>query len=233
MNTSNMKPRISAVCAGLCFMMLAATGLRAEPEGKLVSQWKMSDFDGSVVTNGVPDAGALTLEDAKAVPVPAEEAGVKGLRFENKEALKGKSTDIPDLGAFCDSQRPFAVRMVVVPIERQTGAYAGLFEAGGIGQKGFRMFINQGFKIGIEISSDDENYGLSGKTTLALGTAYTVEVRFDGKAVTLLVNGEVDAEKEVPSLTPYEGMFRIGRASGQDYDFNGIIGEVSVFALKP
>jgi len=38
MNTSNRKPHISAVCAGLCFMMLAATGLRAEPEGKLVSQ---------------------------------------------------------------------------------------------------------------------------------------------------------------------------------------------------
>ncbi|MEI6072256.1 MAG: LamG-like jellyroll fold domain-containing protein [Verrucomicrobiae bacterium] len=232
MNTSNRKFHIGSVCAGLCFMTLAATGLRAEPEGKLVSQWKMSNFDGSEVKNGVPEAGALTLEDTKGVPVPAEEAEVKGLRFE-KEALNGKSIEIPDLGAFCDPQRPFAVRMVVVPIERQSGAYAGLFQAGGIGQKGFRMFINQQFKIGINISSDDENYALCGKTILALGTAYTVEVRFAGMTVTLLVNGEVEAEKEVPSLTPYEGLFRIGRASGQDYDFNGIIGEVSVFALKP
>jgi len=214
-------------------MMLAATGLRAEPEGKIVSQWKMSSFNGSEVENSVPNAGALTLEDIQAVPVPGEESGVKGLRFENKEALKGKSTEIPDLGAFCDPQRPFAVRMVVVPLERQTGAYAGLFEAGVYMHSGFRMVITQQLKIGIEISSDDQNSGLGGKTTLALGTAYTVEVRFDGKAVTLLVNGEVEAEKETPSLTPFEGVFRIGRASGQDYDFKGIIGEVSVFALKP
>jgi len=126
-----------------------------------------------------------------------------------------------------------AVRMVIVPMERQKCAYAGLFEAHGYAQSGFRMFLNQGFQLGIDIGFEGENHGLSGKTRLDRGTAYTVEVRFDGRAVTLLVNDGVEAEKVAPPIAPFEGEFTIGRARGEDYDFNGIIGDVSVFAIKP
>ena len=69
-------------------------------------------------------------------------------------------------------------------------------------QIGFRMFINQGFQLGIDIGFEGETHGLSGKTRLDRGTAYTVEVRFDGKAVTLLVNDGVEVEKDALAPRP-------------------------------
>ncbi len=224
---------MGVVGAVLCLMMLSATGIRAEPQGKLVSQWILSDFNGKEVANKVADGGTLALGNSQP-PVQGEESGVKGLRFQNGECLYGKANDIPELGGFGDPGQPFSVRMVIVPLEKQVGAYGGLFEAIAFGHGGFRIVVNQQMKLGVELSAgEEESVGMGGKTNFELGTAYTIEVRFEAGKVTLIVNGFVDEEKDLPFPAPYTGPFRIGKASGQDYEFNGIIGEVSVFALKP
>jgi hypothetical protein len=231
-----MKMKIPAalVFTSVFFILLGAArlGAASDSEGKLVSQWKLSNFDAGEVKNKIPAGGGLSVGSPEA-PKLAEEVGLKGLLFGEGEYLVGKSKDIPLLGGFGEAGQPFSVRMVIVPLKMQIGSYGGLFQAMVYTQKGFRLVINQGRKLGVETFSNDEVHGFSGETVLSFGTVYTVELRFDGTKAILLLDGKPDGELEMGLPVPYAGGFQIGTVSGADCFFNGIIGEVSIFALKP
>jgi hypothetical protein len=217
-----------------CGLLLLFGGARlwAESEGKLVSQWTLANFSDGEVKNKIPAGGPLTVWSSDTTPSVAEEVGVKGLRFGEGEALIGKSKELPLLGGFGEAGQPFSVRLVIVPLGKVPGAYGGLFEAMVYNKCGFRL-VTSANKLGVEAYSGESGKGFSGKTALSFGTVYTVEVKFDGTKVTLLLDGEIDGEMEMGLPDPFSGEFRIGKTSGFDYYFNGIIGEVSIFALKP
>lgn len=228
---------LSALCAGAMLMALAGPGNSQTPlPDALLSEWKMSDFDGHLVPNKVPNAGALYVTPASSEPPPmlVEENGVKLLRFLDGQSLTGEIKDIPSLGGLGEGS-PFSLKVTFTPEDRPPGAMGGLFEAMYFERSGFRLVLTHDLRVAVEIflgDAEGDHTGIESPTHLDLESQHTAEVRFDGKQVTLLLDGVEESVKDMALPAPFDGPFRVGIASGTDYHFIGLIDEIKISAIK-
>jgi|GEM_PF-3189662 len=230
-----MKPSLLLI-AGLSLLAGAASSFAADPAAvkeTIVSQWKMEAFRGDEVPNVIPNGPPLTVAEPEARPERATDESLKGVLFANGEAFTTRSGEIPTLHGFGTAGEGFAVRLRFRPTETPPGAYGGLFQAMVYREQGFRIVLTTGPKVGVEIFREgEETQGLTSESVLEFHQDYTVEVRFEGNTARLFLNGSLEAEKEVYP-TAYTGPITIGRASGKDYYFRGIMEEVTILSLAP
>jgi hypothetical protein len=216
----------------LLLLGAARLGAAADPEGKLLSQWNLSNFDGKQVPNLVEDGGPLIVGNTS--PTAVTEGELKGLHFEAGQSLQVQSHLLPGMGGFGEEHQPFSLEVVLSPSSLPSGYWGGIFEAMVFEQSGFRMSLDQHRKIAVEVfCSDGTRNLLVSRSVLELGRAYKVEIRFESHSATLLIDGRTDAEKEMPLPAPYQGNVAIGTTGGTDYFFNGTISEITLRALTP
>ena len=216
-------------------ILLAITGGTVKDstaKGQVLSSWKTENFNGKSVPNQVPQASPLLA--GALPPTLVETAGKRRLHFQGGQSLAGNLKDLPAMGGLGNG-KPFAVKITFTPESLPTYPFAGLFQAASYGKSGFRVMLDPRMKIVVEIFTGEETGGQQGvcsSVPIELGRPCTVEVRFDGTYVTLLLNGQVDKMEKSPLPAPFSDGFLIGMASGKNYDFTGIIDEVSIYGLK-
>ena len=201
-------------------------GIRKIPVG----EWEMGNFDGSVVPNRLGPEGALHARDP--APVLAEDGGGFGLEFREGAELYGDSRVLPHFGGFGEEGQAFYLEAEVNPFANPVGYYGGIFQAAEYGKKGFRLMIDKRSKLVVQWFNEEGTEGFTSPTTLEFGRNYQVELQFDGHYVTLFIDGRVDIMKETALPAAYQGMFKVGNASGRNYTFNGIISEMKLGLLS-
>ena len=202
-------------------------GVEAEgAAGRVISSWNFGEVRDRLIPNRVQGAGALSF--AANAPVPAQAGELKGLRFKGGESVSGETKQTPELGA----NKPWMLEATIVPEGKPDGYIGGIYQAMSYMKSGMRLALNQEMRLTVDIviGEGKTNY-IKGQTTLAPDRAYTVAVKFDGSRAYLLVNGRLDGSVDTPPPAPYSGPILIGTASGQNYHFNGVIGEVKVSVL--
>jgi len=203
------------------------------PGEAAVSQWNLENFEAGRVPNAVAGGPELTIDSEEAVPELIKDESLNGLRFDHGEALTGKSSQIAALQGADPSGKAFGVRVTLLPTTRPAGAYGGLFQAMVYKESGFRIVVTEGLKVAVEIFDGVEHHGLNSQSTLALDQPCKVEVRFEEDMARLYINDNLEAEKPGIYPAPFDGNMMIGKASGKDYFFRGIIKDVTIFTFTP
>ena len=216
-------------------VLLAITGGTIKDpaaKGQVLSDWKMENFDGKSVPNQVPQASPLSA--GTLAPTLIETSGKRRLHFQGGQSLSGNLKDVPSMGGLGEG-KPVAVRTTFTPESAPRSPFAGLFQAASYGKSGFRVMLDPRMKVVVEIFTGEEpggHRGVSSSVPIELGRPCTVEVRFDGTYVTLLINGQVDKMEKSALPAPFSDGFLIGMANGKNYDFTGFIDEVVIAGLK-
>jgi beta-galactosidase len=200
-------------------------GVQAEgtSAGRLISSWDFSNLQGNAIPNRVANAGALSL--AANAPVAAKVGDISGLRFKGGQSVGGETKQTPELGG----AKPWMLEATIVPEAKPDGFIGGIYQAMAYMKSGMRLSLSQDLRptVDIVVGENKTNY-IKGQTPLTLGRAYTLSVKFDGSRAYLLVNGRLEGSVDTALPAPYSGPILIGTASGQNYNFNGVIGEVKV-----
>ena len=194
------------------------------PRAETVSDWRLGDFSAGVVASRVPGGGAL-----RATSQPPTVDQGKGLKFEGGQTLTGEVREIPGMGNI--GSRPFAVRVTFSPAAKPGGYCGGLFQAMDYGKAGFRMVLSKDLRLETEIFTAAGPGNIGSKQVLDPGRTYTVELRFDGTYATLIIDGQTEIMKEMALPAPFRGMIQIGTASGNGYNYNGTISDISIMKL--
>jgi beta-galactosidase len=204
-------------------VLLAVTLGVDESGGRTVVAWDCGRFaDGAVPASvgGEPLVGTGTL-----VAI----GNRTGLRLADGQCLVGKPGPNP-LG----EGKPLAIEIDVAPDGKPGGYCGGLIECGNYQASGLRIVIGQDLRVSVDHwagnGPDNVTY-LKTREPLPTGRFSTVRYEHDGKQARLLVDGQLQEMKDCPPPAPYPHAVRIGLAGGQDYWFNGVVGNVRFFAL--
>lgn len=155
-----------------------------------------------------------------------------GLRLKDGQHLSGKLPATP-----LATGAPLAIEIDVAPDGKPGGYCGGLLEAGSYDTNGLRITISQDLKVCVENwtgAGHDKTVYLVAREPLPTGRFSAVRFEHDGKEGRLLIDGQVQALKACALPAPYAGGIQLGLASGKNYWFNGVIGNVRILALpKP
>ena len=221
---------VTAALSPVQLVLLAITGGiegQSRDSGKCVSLWEMKDFKDGKIKNKI--AGGATLTASKEPPQLVSEP-LPGLRFTRNDISYGRCPDVVFSGA------PYSMTAEIMPEGLPGGYCGGIVQAFSYMESGFRLTIGRDMKLGLEIYSGKNKENIrhcASKSVLQTGRKYKVEVRFDGRQAYLFINDRLDAAVDSPLPAPCRNDIIIGRASGKDYYFNGIIGSVGFYALEP
>ncbi len=204
------------VCLGITAGIKARDGA-ATPE--IASEWLFTSVRDNSVENRIP--GMPPLRFGNIAPTPDGD----GLRFKNGAFLHSA------IGGYDEifNGGPFSLRMKLRVDNPTPGAMGGLFQRMEYLKSGFRLVVYPNFKIGVEIfPAPDKPVYLVSQNPLTQGQIYDIKVRFDGRFATLLADDKMIARVESPPPAPSRAGILVGRASGKDYYFDGVISSIEL-----
>jgi beta-galactosidase len=208
-------------------VLLGITGGQAagSDAGQVSTRWVMADWSGGAVSNRV--AGGPSLAAGSAAPTPVAEPARQGLRFRDGQSLAVTGGAIPALGA----GKPFALEVVLATEAPPSGAIGGLVQAMEYMKSGFRLVQYPDLTVGAEIyPAPGRPVYIRSRLPLETNRLYTVRLQFEAAQACLYVDGKLAAGTDTAPPAPFTGAISIGRASGKDYHFNGVITELSIKA---
>jgi len=193
----------------------------------LISKWNFADVkDSNLIPNQVKGMGCLKFGKLNPTLVKLQDKTV--LRFRKGQFLIGNSKEIPELY----NGHPFILDVVLAPEEKPLGYYGGIFQCMNYGKSGFRLCIDQHMKIVVEFfTGPGQHRVIRGKSVLTRDRFYKIRVKFDGIRGYIFLNNKLDGVVDSPPPAPCKGEILIGRASGKNYDFNGLISEISILGI--
>lgn len=160
---------------------------------------------------------------------PAIIGNRSGLRLKDGQHLSGKLPTTP-----LATGAPLAIEIEVAPDGKPGGYCGGLLEAGSYETSGLRITIGQDLKVCVEIWNGlvhDKTVYIVSREPLPTGRYSAIRFEHDGKEGRLLIDGQIQALKACALPAPYAGDIQLGLASGTNYWFNGVIGNVRITAL--
>jgi len=212
------------------YLLLGITAGRRVAEHEPVERfgWK---FDRLLDDGRVPPfAGDFELSAVDgASPEAVEIDEVPGLRFRNAE-LRTAGGPVNLFGA-----GKTEIRLVFQAGEEPVGYYGGIMQAMDFHKGGVRILVRKkDLRLVAEYAvGPDERRQLVSNQPMIPGRTYTVTLSFDGKASRMLIDGAISAVSHSPGPAPYRGPIRFGRASGTDYNFNGVLFQASIAEIRP
>jgi hypothetical protein len=98
-------------------------------------------------------------------------------------------------------------------------------------KSGFRLVQYPDLTVGAEIyPAPGRPVYIRSRLPLETNRLYTVRLQFEAAQACLYVDGKLAAGTDTAPPAPFTGAISIGRASGKDYHFNGVITELSIKA---
>lgn len=196
-----------------------ASAVKVRP-GRMAAEWQCGSWSPtakrvSPVLGRASLTGEGTVEKLDKTPL---------LRLKDGQFLEVKLSEGPLAEA-----KPFALEIELAPDGTMKGVMAGLVQAGAYRQSGIRMMLGANLKVSIEHSAGSEAeqiFHVSAATPLATGKLQTVRYEHDGRQARLFIDGRLDASKDCPPPAPWRGNLMIGKASGKDYWYYGLVGAV-------
>lgn len=153
------------------------------------------------------------------------------LRLKDGQCLEVRMSEGPLAEA-----KPFALEVEISPDGTMRGVMAGLVQAGSYRQNGIRMMLGSDLKVSIEHcagSEAEQIVHLVAATPLATGRLQTVRYEHDGRQGRLFIDGRLEASRDCPPPAPWRGTLIVGRASGKDFWYYGLVGAVRLLYLMP
>jgi beta-galactosidase len=210
-------------------VLLAITGgVETAGDGsELLSKWDLGEFRNGSVANAVP--GMPPLKSAAKPPVLSADKDMPGLQFQHGQELSGDTRKIP---GFLDGS-PFKLSVLLTPQAKPDGYHGGVFQCMVYQQSGFRVVLQKNtMKLTVQVYTGPKQAKyLNSKAPLTLGHDYRMDLVFKNDKAYLYLNNKLDACIDCLPPAPCPMPFRIGVASGKDYNFNGIIKEIAISKL--
>jgi beta-galactosidase len=211
-------------------VLLAITGgVETSDDGsELLSKWDLSEFRSGMVANAIP--GMPSLKSTELPPTPSEDKALPGLRFMHGQSMWGDTRKIP---GFLDGT-PFKLSVLLTPQEKPDGYFGGIFQSMRYHQAGFRVVLQKSnMKLNVQIFTGPKQVkSLNSKAPLTLGHDYRLDLVFKNGKAYLYLNNKLDDCIDSPPPAACPEPFRIGTASGKDYNYNGIIKEIAISKLE-
>lgn len=227
---------IGLLCLFVTVKLVVGTVAYAQeftPMQDMAGEWNLSDFHDGKTRNEVSEGRSLVAQyfDSSSKIEKSEENGVVGVHLQGGANLLGSTETLNGLNVLGEPSKSFTVSIQLVPKDYPSGYYGGIFQAMKYGESGFRLLLRKDLNIVVETSPGGQGNPIQGfvsSSPLELGKTYDISLRYKEGKWLLYINGELDGEFESSHMTPYSGEFRVGWASGNDYNFNGLIGRVSI-----
>ncbi len=179
-------------------------------------------FDAFADDGVAPRRGAVRLAVADGQPT----AAARGVRLRHGDSLTGQVGE--DGALFGGARMELRARLAVEA--EPDGYFGGVFEASDYNEAGLRLMIDRPGRVVVEVfPGPGQRQTLRSRNPLALDRMHEVRVAFDGQMARLYVNGQLEALEPSAGPAAYHGMIRVGKAGGQDYNFNGRIASVDVY----
>jgi hypothetical protein len=131
--------------------------------------------------------------------------------------------------------KPFAIEIEFMTSLQPSGYHGGLLEASSYNESGLRILLQQDFRISVELfpgAGKDPVYFVSANP-VSLGVPQMVRFEHDGEIGRLSINKAVVVTQRSPPPAAWDGIWRLGEASGNSYYYNGRLGVVRYTALVP
>ncbi len=207
------------VLLGITGGTAGATVAEAQP----IADWDFSKATGAIVPNAVSGGPALAAGANAAAPV----AGTGALIFAHGSAVAGDMGKLPGVG----DGTPWTLEASFDINDKPDGYCGGIFESMQYGHSGARLVIGQDLKLSVDMfGSDGKPHFLTSSAPLSLHRDYVARVVFGTSRAYLYLNGHLDSATDCPPPAPFSGRVQAGRASGKDYNFNGSISRIELFA---
>ncbi|MBN8523838.1 MAG: hypothetical protein J0M02_00735 [Planctomycetes bacterium] len=124
--------------------------------------------------------------------------------------------------------KPVAIEIDAAALGPPAGAYGGLIEAGTYQARGLRIMVDRNLRVVVEQWAGPEGTrNLIATDPLVVNRMVTIRYENDGNQARLLIDGRIQAAKAC-APPQWDGRIRIGRASGKDYWFEGIIAGIRI-----